>query len=67
VLVELPGAEDRQGLMDHLAVELSEAHEGLRIGVREVDHGSLPRFELKAQRVLDEREVVGATGERKAM
>jgi phenylacetate-CoA ligase len=67
VLVELPEADDREGLLKRLAVELSEAHEGLRIGVREVEAGSLPRFELKAQRVLDEREVVGAGGERKAM
>jgi hypothetical protein len=26
---------------------------------------SLPRFELKAKRVLDEREIVGGHGERK--
>jgi phenylacetate-CoA ligase len=67
VLVELPEADDREGILQRLAVELKEAHEGLRIGVREVEAGSLPRFELKAQRVLDEREVVGAGGERKAM
>jgi phenylacetate-CoA ligase len=67
VLVELPEADDRERLLERLAVELKEAHEGLRIGVREVEAGSLPRFELKAQRVLDEREVVGAGGERKAM
>ena len=28
---------------------------------------SLPRFELKAKRLVDEREVWGGTGERKAM
>jgi hypothetical protein len=30
-----------------------------------VDLESLPRFELKAKRVLDEREIAGGSGERK--
>lgn len=68
VLIELPGeAGGKAEILGELRTALSEAHEGLRIGVQEVEHGSLPRFELKAQRVRDEREVVGAQGERKAM
>ena len=45
--------------------ELAEAHEGLRIGVRLAEHESLPRFELKAKRLVDERDRLGiarATG-----
>jgi phenylacetate-CoA ligase len=68
VLVEIPDEDGgRQELMSDLRTALAEAHEGLRIGVSEVEHGTLPRFELKAQRLNDERELVGATGERKAM
>ena len=55
------------GLLAELARELAEAHEGLRIGVRLAEPNSLPRFELKAKRLLDEREVWGGQGERKAM
>jgi len=53
--------------LDELAVALAEAHEGLRIDVRVAEPNSLPRFELKAKRLVDEREVWGAPGERKAM
>ena len=68
VLIELPGSlEGKDEIVADLRTTLSEAHEGLRIGVREVEHGSLPRFELKAQRLNDERDVVGAAGERKVM
>jgi hypothetical protein len=35
--------------------------------VRRAAPGTLPRFELKAKRLTDEREVWGGTGERKAM
>jgi hypothetical protein len=31
-----------------------------------VDDGTLPRFELKAKRVLDERIVIGSEGERRS-
>ena len=45
--------------------ELAESHEGLRFEVTQAEHGSLPRFELKAKRVLDERIVIGTEGERR--
>ncbi len=66
VLVEIPDRNveaDRIGR--DLAKSLSEAHEGLRFGVRKVDPGSLPRFELKARRVQDDRIVIGTPGERR--
>lgn len=66
VLVEIPEADaDRDAILKKLAVELSGAHEGLRFGVRRVENDTLPRFELKAKRLNDEREVVGGEGERK--
>lgn len=54
-------------ILDNLRTELSRAHEGLRIDVRQVEPDSLPRFELKAKRLVDEREVWGGKGERKAV
>jgi len=36
--------------------ELSDAHEGLNFRVRRADAGTLPRFELKAKRVVDLRD-----------
>lgn len=66
VLVEIPNpASAEDGLLDELGKELAEAHEGLRFYVKKVEDGSLPRFELKAKRVLDEREIAGSGGERK--
>jgi phenylacetate-CoA ligase len=66
VLIEVPGDRvDRAALCDKLSGALAEAHEGLRIPVRVVDDESLPRFELKAKRLLDEREVIGGNGERR--
>ena len=69
ILVELPGipADDPESekILSALSTALAEAHEGLRFGVKEVDIGSLPRFELKAKRVLDERTVIGTEGERR--
>jgi phenylacetate-CoA ligase len=66
VLVEIPGdGDNQQALLDDLAKTLAEAHEGLRFGVRKAETGTLPRFELKAKRVLDEREIAGSAGERK--
>ena len=51
VLVELPdGGSDHDSLLDEMTRRLSEAHEGLRIPVREVPGESLPRYELKAKR-----------------
>jgi phenylacetate-CoA ligase len=40
-----------------LSKDLAEAHEGLRFNVEKVDYGSLPRFELKARRLVDARPV----------
>jgi phenylacetate-CoA ligase len=65
VQVELAGGGDE--VLEELGRELAEAHEGLRFGVRRAAPGTLPRFELKAKRLTDEREVWGGTGERKAM
>jgi len=65
VQVELAGGDD--DVLEALARELAEAHEGLRFGVIRAAPGTLPRFELKAKRLTDEREVWGGTGERKAM
>jgi phenylacetate-CoA ligase len=55
VLVEGVGGEDIGDLLPELATRLSEAHEGLRIPVRQAEAGSLPRFELKARRLVDDR------------
>jgi phenylacetate-CoA ligase len=67
VLVEVPDQSvDPEELCRRLAKELTDAHESLRFGVRTVELGSLPRFELKAKRVMDERTVIGgAEGERR--
>ncbi len=43
-------------LLSKLRKDLAAAHEGLRFNVEAVAHGSLPRFELKAKRLKDERE-----------
>lgn len=68
VLVEIPDPEvDAYRLLTDMGKALAEAHEGLRFGVRQVENGSLPRFELKAKRVLDERQIAGGAGERKQM
>jgi phenylacetate-CoA ligase len=40
-----------------LAEDLKEAHEMLRINVAQAQAGSLPRFELKARRVKDDRRI----------
>ncbi|WP_202819100.1 phenylacetate--CoA ligase family protein [Actinosynnema sp. ALI-1.44] len=58
VLVELTDPGDRK-VLPELATELAKATEGLRIDVRAVEPGTLPRFELKARRVRDERTVIG--------
>ena len=69
VLVECdgPGESEVESILAGLRSELANAHEGLRIGVRQVEHESLPRFELKAKRLLDERDVWGGKGEKKVM
>ncbi len=65
VLVELPDCENIQPIMGEMSHQLSEAHEGLRIDVRSVEIGSLPRFELKAKRLVDDRIVIGGAGEKR--
>ncbi|HEX2050032.1 MAG TPA: AMP-binding protein [Actinomycetota bacterium] len=66
VLVEIPDESvDADALLGELGKALAEAHEGLRFGVRRVENESLPRFELKAKRVVDDRTVIGSEGERR--
>jgi phenylacetate-CoA ligase len=66
VLIEVPDSSaDRESLVAELARDLAEAHEGLRIPVRVVENETLPRFELKAQRLRDDREVIGGEGQRR--
>jgi phenylacetate-CoA ligase len=66
VLVEIPDTNaDREGILRDLQRALANAHEGLRFGVKEAEAGTLPRFELKAKRVNDERIVIGTEGERR--
>jgi phenylacetate-CoA ligase len=67
VLVEIPNRDTAQveRICASLARSLSEAHEGLRFGVKRVEDGSLPRFELKAKRLQDDRIVIGTAGERR--
>lgn len=69
VLVECDGPTESEveSTLAALRSELATAHEGLRIGVRLVEHETLPRFELKAKRLLDERDVWGGKGEKKVM
>ncbi|HEX3272439.1 MAG TPA: AMP-binding protein [Ktedonobacterales bacterium] len=40
-----------------LAKDLAAAHEGLRFNIERAAHGTLPRFELKAKRLVDARPV----------
>ena len=59
VKVEIkPDHEDEWPHLQHTLVkDLAQAHEGLRFNVERVDHGTLPRFELKAKRLVDARPV----------
>ena len=65
LLVEFHDGQDDEDVVRELSTALSEAHEGLRFPVRVVEHGTLPRFELKAKRTVDEREVIGSGGQRR--
>jgi phenylacetate-CoA ligase len=66
ILVEIPDPEsDADALLEQLGKQLAESHEGLRFGVKRAENGTLPRFELKAKRLLDERIVIGTEGERR--
>jgi phenylacetate-CoA ligase len=44
-------------LQRRLATDLANAHEGLRFDIERMEHGVLPRFELKARRLVDARPV----------
>ena len=46
---------DTYSVLHDLGGDLARNHEGLRFNVDAVDHGTLPRFELKAKRLVDER------------
>jgi phenylacetate-CoA ligase len=53
-----PGREsDWPTLRDALAKALADGHEGLRFNIELMPAGSLPRFELKAKRLVDARPV----------
>lgn len=68
ILVEVPSLTDGEcaNVLADLGTRLAEAHEGLRFGVARVAPGSLPRFELKAKRVKDDRIVIGGSGEKRS-
>ncbi|MGQ0569680.1 MAG: phenylacetate--CoA ligase family protein [Armatimonadota bacterium] len=42
-------------LQPRLVADLAQAHEGLRFNIELVERGTLPRFELKARRLMDAR------------
>jgi phenylacetate-CoA ligase len=64
VLIEIPDTNaDSGAITSELGRRLAEAHENLRFGVRQVENESLPRFELKAKRLLDERTLFGTEGQ----
>ena len=66
VLVEIPQKPtDLDEVLARLSHKLAEAHEGLRIDVQIAEDGSLPRFELKAKRIKDDRIVIGGQGEKR--
>jgi phenylacetate-CoA ligase len=66
VLIEIPDPKaDENRILKALTKALAEGHEGLRFGVQKVQAGSLPRFELKAKRLQDDRIVIGTAGERR--
>ncbi len=48
-------AVDIEQLIRRLKQDLAEAHEGLRFNVQCVEQGKLPRYELKAKRLVDRR------------
>ncbi|MBI3078101.1 MAG: phenylacetate--CoA ligase family protein [Deltaproteobacteria bacterium] len=64
VTVKLELRQGAEGLavpiQEAIARELAEAHEGLRMNVRAVPKGTVPRFELKSRRLLDLRHQPGA-------
>jgi phenylacetate-CoA ligase len=66
ILCEIPDpSANAETVFTALERELAGAHEGLRFAVTRTEVGTLPRFELKAKRVLDERIVIGTENERR--
>jgi phenylacetate-CoA ligase len=66
LLVEIPDPDaEPNRIIGELGRALAQAHEGLRFGVKQAETGTLPRFELKAKRLMDERIVIGSEGERR--
>jgi len=59
ILVELkPGREEHWSVLHgRLCKDLPDAHEGLRFNIELAQPNSLPRFELKAKRLVDKRPV----------
>ncbi len=51
----LVGDDDWTSMRERLAVDLAEAHEGLRFILERAQPDALPRFELKAKRLTDLR------------
>jgi phenylacetate-CoA ligase len=48
-------ASEWETMQQKLGKDLSNAHEGLRFTIELMNHGDLPRFELKAKRLVDAR------------
>jgi len=68
ISVRLELKPDRQseweGLRERLGRDLSHSHEGLRFNIELMPPGALPRFELKAKRLVDVRFESSAPGGR---
>lgn len=65
LLVEFHDGQDHAQVIRELSTALAEAHEGLRFPAKVAERGTLPRFELKAKRIVDDREVIGGAGQRR--
>jgi phenylacetate-CoA ligase len=48
-------ASQWEAIQQKLSKDLSNSHEGLRFNIELMNHGDLPRFELKAKRLVDAR------------
>ena len=56
------GEDDWPAMRERLRGELADAHEGLNFHVERAADGALPRFELKAKRLLDLRDAPASSG-----
>jgi phenylacetate-CoA ligase len=66
VSVEIPDpAIDASQTLAQVERALADAHENLRFEVRQAENGSLPRFELKAKRLVDDRIVIGTESQKR--